>query len=178
MSELSWFEVSTVVLLNIQAFWDVMSDHCKHIYTHFKDNVTVPSFQMSALSTCCQHNIPADSNLELIFRFTHIPYPNKEQITSLFYQYSNYVFVATSTIMVQNHISLSADTSRQNRIREWAKFTAKSSRLSKQNQIIHTSDWTMASSTIICILTIKSISMAWQYIKNMHKKKEMHTKFV
>jgi len=42
--------------------------------------------------------------------------------------------------MVQYDISLSADSSRQNRIREWATFTAKSSKLKKQNQIIHTSN--------------------------------------
>ena len=45
-------------------------------------------------------------------------------------------------------ISLSAETSRQNRIRKWATFTAKGSRLKKQNQIIYTSCWIVASSAI------------------------------
>jgi len=50
-SELSSFEVSAVVLLNIQAFWDVMLGNCIDIYRNFKDNMTVPSFKMSALFT-------------------------------------------------------------------------------------------------------------------------------
>jgi len=106
---------------------------------------------VSTIYLLTQHNIPADSNFELIFPSTNIPNPSKAPITSVFYQYSNYVFVSTSTIMVQYDISLSAGTSRQNRIWDWAIFTAKSSRLKQQNQIIHTSDWTVVSSPIICI---------------------------